>query len=34
MNELEPQDMRQQWLWFVAALPAMTIIAYVVSLPR
>jgi hypothetical protein len=34
MNELEPQDMRHQWLWFGAALLAMTIIAYVVSLPR
>jgi hypothetical protein len=33
MNELEP-DAQQQWLWFEAALLAMTIIAFVASLPR
>jgi hypothetical protein len=33
MNGLEP-DAQQQWLWFRAALLAMTIIAFVVSLPR
>ena len=33
MNELEP-DAQQQWIWFGAALLAMTIIAFVVSLPR
>jgi hypothetical protein len=31
MNELEP-DAQQQWVWFGAAL--LTIIAFVVSLPR
>jgi hypothetical protein len=30
MNELEP-DAQQQWLWFGAALLAMTIIAFVVT---
>ncbi len=34
MNELEP-DAQQQWLWFGAALLAMTIIAYIAtSFPR
>jgi hypothetical protein len=33
MNELEP-NAQQQWLWFGAALLAMTIIAFVLSLPR
>jgi hypothetical protein len=33
MNELEP-DAQQQWLWFGAALLAMTVIAMVVSFPR
>ena len=34
MNELEP-DAQQQWLRFGAALPAMTIIAYIAtSFPR
>jgi hypothetical protein len=33
MNELEPA--RSQWLWFGAALLAMTIIAYIAtSFPR
>jgi len=33
MNELDP-DAQQQWLWFGAASLAMTIVAFVVSLPR
>jgi hypothetical protein len=33
MNELEP-NAQQQWLWFGAALLAMTIIAFVLSLPE
>ena len=33
MNELEPDAETAQWLWFGAALLAMTIIALVVSLP-
>jgi hypothetical protein len=34
MNELEP-DAQQQWLWFGAAVLAMTIIAFIAtSLPR
>ncbi len=33
MNELEP-NAQQQWLWFGAALLAMTIVAFMVSLPR
>ena len=33
MNELEP-DARQQWLWFGAALLAMTVIAMVATYPR
>jgi hypothetical protein len=34
MNELEPDAEGSHWLWFGAALLAMTIIALVVSLPR
>jgi hypothetical protein len=34
MNELEPETEASQWLWFGAALLAMTIIALVVSFPR
>jgi hypothetical protein len=34
MNELEPDAARSQWLWFGAALLAMTIIALIVSFPR
>jgi hypothetical protein len=30
MNELEP-DAQQQWLWFGAALLAMTIITYIAT---
>jgi hypothetical protein len=33
MNELEP-DAQQQWLWFGAALLAMTVIAMVADLPK
>jgi hypothetical protein len=34
MNELEPETEASQWLWFMAALLAMTIIAYIAaSLP-
>jgi hypothetical protein len=33
MNELEP-DAKSQWLWFGAALLAMTIIAVVATYPR
>ncbi len=33
MNELEPAK-STQWLWFGAVLLAMTIIAFVVGLPR
>jgi hypothetical protein len=33
MNELEP-DAQQQWLWFGAALLAMTVIAMVANYPR
>jgi hypothetical protein len=32
MNELEPA--RSQWLWFGAALLAMTVIAMVATYPR
>jgi len=32
MNELEP-NAQQQWLWFGAALAAMTIIAMVATYP-
>jgi hypothetical protein len=31
MNELEPKDVRHQWLWFGAALLAMTITFVVTS---
>ncbi len=31
MNELEPKAVRSQWLWFGAALLAMTVIAFVMS---
>ena len=31
MRELEPNAVRSQWLWFGAALLAMTIIAFVVT---
>jgi hypothetical protein len=34
MNEFEPNVERSQWFWFGAALLAMTIIAFVTSLPR
>jgi hypothetical protein len=35
MNDLEPQTARSQWLWFGAALLAMTIIANIAtSFPR
>jgi hypothetical protein len=35
MNELEPDAESSQWLWFGAALLAMTIIAYIAtSFPR
>jgi hypothetical protein len=34
MNELEPNAKSTQWLWFGAALAAMTVIALVVSFPR
>ena len=33
MNELKP-DAQQQWLWFGAALLAMTVIAMVATYPR
>ena len=33
MNEPEP-DAQQQWLWFGAALLAMTVIAMVATYPR
>ena len=33
MNELEP-NVQQQWLWFGAALLAMTVIAMVATYPR
>ncbi len=33
MNELEP-DATTQWLWFWAALIAMTVIAMVATYPR
>jgi hypothetical protein len=33
MNELEP-DAKVQWLWFGAALLAMTVIAFIASFPR
>jgi hypothetical protein len=32
MNKLEPKA--QQWLWFGAALLALTVIALIVSFPR
>jgi hypothetical protein len=31
MNELEPKAASQQWLWFAAALAAMTVIAVIVT---
>ncbi|MEH2560811.1 hypothetical protein V1289_000438 [Bradyrhizobium sp. AZCC 2289] len=31
MNELEPETASRQWLWFGAALLAMTIIALVTA---
>jgi len=34
MNELDPKAARSQWLWFGAALLAMTVVAMVVSFPR
>jgi hypothetical protein len=34
MNDLDPKAEASQWLWFGAALLAMTIIAMVVSFPR
>jgi hypothetical protein len=34
MNELEPDAETAQWLWFGAALLAMTIIASIVGFPR
>jgi hypothetical protein len=34
MSELEPHSEPSQWLWFGAALLAMTIIALVVTYPR
>jgi len=33
MNELEPEA-KSQWLWFGAALLAMTVIAMVAAYPR
>jgi hypothetical protein len=34
MNDLEPDTEPSQWLWFGAALLAMTVISLVVSFPR
>jgi hypothetical protein len=36
MNELDPgaDTAQSQWLWFAAALLAMTIIAFIMSSPR
>jgi hypothetical protein len=34
MNELEPEGESSQWLWFGAALLAMTAIVMVTSYPR
>jgi hypothetical protein len=34
MNELEPDSEPSQWLWFGAALLAMTVIGLVVGFPR
>jgi hypothetical protein len=34
MKELEPDTWRSQWLWFVAALLAMSVIAAIVNKPR
>jgi hypothetical protein len=34
MNDLEPEAARSQWLWFGAALLAMTVIGLVVGFPR
>jgi hypothetical protein len=34
MNELEPDTEPSQWLWFWAALLAMTVIALVTTYPR
>jgi hypothetical protein len=34
MNELEPDTEPSQWLWFGAALLAMTVISLIVSFPR
>jgi hypothetical protein len=34
MNDLEPESARSQWLWFGAALLAMTVIGLVVGFPR
>jgi hypothetical protein len=34
MNELEPNSDLSQWLWFGAALLAMTTMALVVGFPR
>jgi hypothetical protein len=31
MNELEPDTARSQWLWFAAALLAMSVIAAIVT---
>jgi hypothetical protein len=34
MNDFEPETARSQWLWFGAALLAMTVIGLVVGFPR
>jgi hypothetical protein len=34
MSELEPEADPTQWLWFGAALVAMTVIALVIGFPR
>jgi hypothetical protein len=34
MSELEPDSEPSQWLWFGAALLAMTVIGLVVGFPR
>jgi hypothetical protein len=34
MSELEPEADPSEWLWFIATLVAMTVIALVVGFPR
>jgi hypothetical protein len=34
MSELEPEADPSVWMWFIATLVAMTVIAWVVGFPR